>query len=271
MRSELITLGSSRQTFQINRNKLFTYKAKHVIKELIEPLEDLKSNTIPSPEKFYPIIKFIVKRHIRRFHPGNRLPVEDICWDCFTHLFVNDNRANFLGRYDSRRSKLHTYVTHGVKNYLIDLERKSGKLSFVYESEDIIQFLSDANNPYSNETIDIIQNLLEEIRPEVIGYLKTRKSKKRIKLKNNSYIYLSEFIVVRLILAGYNHKEISNFFEVSPRYIGKLYERSVSLLKSVAKENNMNISNELQGYYFDNNEILLLVEQLNEKRSSKNF
>lgn len=127
MRNELGKIGTLRKPFQLNSNKLITYKAKPVIKELIDPLEDVKSNGLPSAEKFYDTIKFLVKLYIRRYHPSNRLPVVDICWDCFTHLYVGNNGASFLGRYDQSRSKLHTYITHGVKNFLIDLERKENR------------------------------------------------------------------------------------------------------------------------------------------------
>jgi hypothetical protein len=200
---------------------------------------------------------------VNRYHPSNRLPVEDICWDCFTHLYIGNNGANFLGRYDQSKSKLHTYVTHGVKNYLIDLERKaSNKLKFVNESEQILNILSNTSDPYYNETLDVIRYLLEEIRPEVIGYLKTRKVKKRIKLKNNSYVYLSEFIVIHLLLAGYNQKDISIYFKVTPRYIGKLVDRSISLLKNSALRSSTNIQYELHGFYFENNEVLQLIEHL---------
>lgn len=268
MRSELIKKRLSKQPLQFNSNKLITIKAKPIIKKLRVPLEEMKSNTLPSVEKFYDIIKFFVKLYIRRFHPSNRLPVEDICWDCFTHLYLGNDRVNFLGRYDQSKSKLHTYVTHGVKNFLIDLERKTGKLDFVYDSEDLMNLLSNANNPHNNETIDVIHYLLEEIRPEVIGHLKSRKFKKRIKLKNNSNIYLSEFIVLHLILAGYNQKEISDFFKVTPRYIGKLYDRSVALLKNTVLENRINISYEFQGFFFDNYEVLQLVEVLQENSNT---
>lgn len=225
---------------------LFTYSMIEKIRSITRFEESISEISDPSWDDIHEVVKIFVKHHIRRFHPSNRLPLEDVSWDCFTHLYLN----SFFGKYDPSSSKIWTYVAFGVKNYLIDLERKpSNRLDYVQDSALIFELLDNTTTLSGNEESTIFLSLLEYIRPEIIGQITFRKKPKYVQISKTQRVILSEYIVLHLSWLKYTFKDISQFFDVSPRYIGILYEKGVQLLKGIYENFNLEHSEPLEYEY----------------------
>ncbi|MCB2196978.1 MAG: hypothetical protein KQH79_14045 [Bacteroidetes bacterium] len=239
---------------------LFTYSMIKKIKAETDFEKGIESINGPKWNDVYIVISIFTEHLLKRFHPNHSLSVEDISWDCFTYLYLK----GFFAKYDKKKSSKWTWVAFGVKNYLIDLERKYKKEKyFLRDSELVLKLLDNDSDPYINLDRKMILFMLENICPELAGQIKFRTKPKFVQISKTQKVMLSEYIVIHLYLAGYNFKTISRFFKVTPKYISILFERGVNQLKS------MNLSLKLDHdepfpYIYDN-KLLKLITTLNKR------
>ncbi|MBN1599049.1 MAG: hypothetical protein JW894_12210 [Bacteroidales bacterium] len=239
---------------------LYTHSMIQRIKSLTEFEKGITEIHGPSLIDSYLVIEIFVKHLIRRFHPNNKLPIEDVSWDCFTQLYQN----GLFACYDESLANIWTWVAFGVKNFLIDLERKYNRhKKYFINSELIIDLLDNDKDPFTNTNRKKLLFLLEEIRPENIGEIKFRSRKKSYSDKRTIEVNLSEYIVLHLFLAGLNFKMISQLFDVSHRYIGILFKKGANLLKSHANKFNLEFD-DLHEYLYEDDvaELISVIRKL---------
>lgn len=177
------------------------------------------------------LVKGVVIQLQKRYHPNMVIQVSDLAWDCFTTLYTR----RFFDKYDYTKSKENTYLNNGVKNYLIDQERKlidkPKQFSLDMETESGNTYAEMLDSKVSGASINVEAYLeaIKVLKPELSGVFAKDRG---IIVEGNT---LSPYAVLYMTLKGYNNGEIADMFNTNTVYVSKVYGDALEFLKKKAQ------------------------------------
>lgn len=105
-------------------NEPRTKKPVHRDKETLTKLNNIDFSDMNS---VYPFVRKMVYGMCGHYHPNRRDPLDEVAWDCYTHFVIK----KYFERYDEKQAFKTTnkmyFIKIGVRNYLIDQERKAAR------------------------------------------------------------------------------------------------------------------------------------------------